>query len=71
MGSEILIRDRFPVTIHSWVDDMTSREHGQHQGSVESERVVEAMVVAGTVVATCVKAKRVPSEHRQIRDPGL
>jgi hypothetical protein len=49
--------NRFPVTIQSWVDDMTQRTHGQHKGSEERDKVAQAMVEAGSLVATGMKAK--------------
>ena len=51
------VHNRLPVTIQSWVDDMTQRTHGQHKGAAERDKVVQAMVEAGALVATGMKLK--------------
>ncbi len=34
------VHNKFSVTIHNWVDDMTQRPHGQGQNSLARDRVV-------------------------------
>ena len=42
---------RFAVSIQSWVDDLTQRSHGMHNGQAQRQQVIEASIGAGSLIA--------------------
>ena len=42
---------RFAVSIQSWVDDLTQRSHGMHNGQAQRQQVIDASIGAGALIA--------------------
>ena len=49
--------NRFSVSIQSWVDDLTQRSHGMHNGQAQRQQVILASIGAGALIAQGMSSK--------------